>query len=48
MTDIWLVRHGEASAAFGEDLDPGLSALGHQQAEAAEQQLIQVVPKVLI
>ena len=35
MTDIWLVRHGEAAAGFGEDTDPGLSALGRQQAEHA-------------
>lgn len=45
VTDIWLVRHGEAAAAFGEDLDPGLSALGHQQAAAAERLLMPVVPK---
>ena len=35
MTDIWLVRHGEAAAGFGEDTDPGLSVLGRQQAEHA-------------
>lgn len=45
MTDIWLVRHGEAAAAFGEDLDPGLSALGHQQAAAAERLLTPAVPE---
>ncbi|MGB3624917.1 MAG: histidine phosphatase family protein [Henriciella sp.] len=32
---IWLVRHGEAAAGWGEADDPGLSALGHKQADAA-------------
>lgn len=32
MTDIWLVRHGEAAAHWGESPDPGLSELGRQQA----------------
>jgi broad specificity phosphatase PhoE len=29
---IVLVRHGDAAAGWGDDLDPGLSALGQQQA----------------
>ncbi len=33
--DIFLVRHGEAAASWGESPDPGLSALGLQQAESA-------------
>ncbi len=33
MTEIWLVRHGEAAAAFDEDTDPPLSAKGRAQAE---------------
>jgi probable phosphoglycerate mutase len=33
--DIFLVRHGEAAATWGEDPDPGLSALGEQQAADA-------------
>ncbi len=33
--DIFLVRHGEAAANWGESPDPGLSELGHQQAEVA-------------
>lgn len=32
--DIFLVRHGEAAASWGEDPDPGLSALGRDQAGA--------------
>lgn len=35
MITLRLVRHGEASAGFGDDLDPGLSAVGVQQAAAA-------------
>jgi len=32
---IYLVRHGEAAASWGEDPDPGLSKLGQQQAREA-------------
>jgi broad specificity phosphatase PhoE len=32
---LFLVRHGEAAASWGEDPDPGLSELGRQEAEAA-------------
>ncbi|HEV8298662.1 MAG TPA: histidine phosphatase family protein [Acidimicrobiales bacterium] len=32
MTRVWLVRHGEPSVAIGRD--PGLTELGHRQAEA--------------
>jgi len=31
---LFLVRHGEAAAAWGDDPDPGLSAAGVAQAEA--------------
>ena len=41
MTTVYLVRHGEAAASWGEDPDPGLSELGHQQALAARDQLVQ-------
>ena len=37
--DIYLVRHGEAAATWGEAPDPGLSELGAQQAERAAQYL---------
>ena len=33
--ELFLVRHGEAAASWGEAPDPGLSELGQQQAEAA-------------
>ena len=38
--DIFLVRHGEAAAAWGQDPDPGLSDLGKQQAIATTQKLV--------
>jgi broad specificity phosphatase PhoE len=33
--ELILVRHGEAAASWEESSDPGLSELGHQQAEVA-------------
>lgn len=33
--DIFLVRHGEAAASWGESPDPGLSERGHRQARDA-------------
>ena len=44
VTDIWLVRHGEAAASFDQEIDPGLSLLGHEQAATAAQQLRAMVP----
>jgi len=37
---IYLIRHGEAAAGWGDELDPGLSDLGKQQAETAAQTLL--------
>jgi broad specificity phosphatase PhoE len=37
---IYLIRHGEPSAGWGDHLDPGLSDLGHKQAEAAAEALV--------
>jgi broad specificity phosphatase PhoE len=39
MARIYLVRHGKAEAGFGENMDPGLDALGHSQAEAVAEKL---------
>jgi probable phosphoglycerate mutase len=36
---IYLVRHGEAAASWGQSPDPGLSELGRRQAEAVGRQL---------
>lgn len=38
--DVFLVRHGEAATDWGESADPGLSALGKQQAEQAARDLV--------
>jgi len=37
--DIFLVRHGEAAASWGQAADPGLSELGAEQAQTAAQAL---------
>jgi len=39
MTGIFLVRHGEAAASWGDHPDPGLSELGKAQAEAVARDL---------
>lgn len=41
--DIFLVRHGEAAASWGESPDPGLSGLGQREAEGAANELLQYV-----
>lgn len=38
-TRLYLVRHGRASAGWDTELDPGLDALGRQQAREVAQQL---------
>jgi len=42
--DIFLVRHGEAAASWGQSSDPGLSELGLQQALQASHQLEPLIP----
>lgn len=42
--DIFLVRHGEAAAAWGQDPDPGLSSLGEQQAKDTAELLLPRLP----
>ena len=44
MAEIFLVRHGEAAAKWGESPDPGLSTLGHEQAATASQALTEYGP----
>jgi broad specificity phosphatase PhoE len=39
MPTLYLVRHGRAAARWDRDLDPGLDALGHEQARGLVQQL---------
>jgi broad specificity phosphatase PhoE len=44
MTKIYIVRHGQASAGWEGDVDPGLSRLGKEQAEAAAKSLAPLGP----
>ncbi|MGB2422918.1 MAG: histidine phosphatase family protein [Luminiphilus sp.] len=44
MTQIWIVRHGEAAASWEKDPDPGLSGLGQSQAEETATALMDIVP----
>lgn len=44
MIAVWLVRHGEAAANWGEHPDPGLSELGKRQAFEAADALWKLVP----
>jgi broad specificity phosphatase PhoE len=39
MAKIYMVRHGKAEAGFGGAMDPGLDALGREQAETVAQKL---------
>jgi len=39
MVDIFLVRHGEAAASWGQAADPGLSELGREQSERVAREL---------
>lgn len=45
---VILVRHGEASAAWSDDPDPGLSELGRRQALAVADALAAVGPLALV
>ena len=42
--DIFLVRHGEAAASWGQARDPGLSELGRQQARRTATELALILP----
>ena len=44
MTQIWIVRHGEAAASWEKDPDPGLSGLGQSQAEETANAMLDIVP----
>lgn len=45
---LTLVRHGKAAAAWGTDLDPGLDALGREQAAAVAAGLAKGAPQDLV
>ena len=44
MPRITLVRHGQAAAGWGDDLDPGLSEVGRSQAVATADALVATGP----
>lgn len=48
MPKLYLVRHGEAAAKWGEDRDPGLSELGREQAAAVAVALGGVGPLAIV
>lgn len=48
MTTIRLVRHGRAAAGWDRDPDPGLDALGEQQAAAVAEALASIGPLPII
>lgn len=45
MARLYFIRHGEAAAGFGEDHDPGLSALGQEQSEKASEAMRETLAK---
>jgi broad specificity phosphatase PhoE len=48
MPRVTLVRHGQAAAGWGDDLDPGLSGIGEAQARAAAIALEPIGPQPII
>jgi broad specificity phosphatase PhoE len=48
MPRITLVRHGQAAAGFSDDLDPGLSEVGQEQARAAAEALRSIGPQPIV
>ena len=48
MPKLYLVRHGQAQAGWGEDLDPGLSEIGLAQAKRAAEKLAPLGPLEII
>jgi broad specificity phosphatase PhoE len=48
MTRIVLVRHGRPDGTWGHDPDPGLDALGHEQARAVADALAPLGPLPLV
>ena len=48
MPKLYLIRHARPAAGWGEDADPGLDAIGQQQAEAATRTLAQTLDRMPI
>ncbi len=43
MANIYIVRHGQAASSWDQDLDPPLSELGQQQAQASASKMISLL-----
>jgi broad specificity phosphatase PhoE len=48
MARLYMVRHGRASAGFGESMDPGLDLLGKSQAEDVAARLQSLGPLAIV
>ena len=48
MTRIYLVRHGRAAAGWDDDPDPGLDAVGREQASETARRLAELAPMSLV
>ncbi len=48
MPKLYLIRHARPAAGWGEEADPGLDAIGEQQAEAASRILAQTLDRLPI
>jgi broad specificity phosphatase PhoE len=46
MVSLYFIRHGEASSSWDQSSDPGLSDLGHQQAQAVCDELCTTIPPI--
>lgn len=43
-----MVRHGRAEAGFGESMDPGLDAMGREQARVTAKRLAEIGPLAIV
>ena len=48
MARITMVRHGQAAAGWGDDLDPGLSEIGRAQAASVADALATIGPQPIV
>lgn len=46
MTNLYIIRHGEAAATWDKDADPALSDKGVEQAKQAAQELKRICPDI--
>ncbi len=48
MPKLYLIRHGEAAGGWADDLDPGLSALGREQAAKVAERFASQTPLQMV